>query len=78
MNPEQLEEIKRHFSVVSEALKSDIRWIAECHTTLCHELEEPRGELGDEFKEIQAIQHILEIDISDLKNRIDRLETSQA
>ena len=89
MNPEQLEEIKRHFSVVSEALKSDIRWIAECHTTLCHELEEPRGEIGDELKEMHALpqlsfsqfdqrSHTLETDLSDLKNRIDRLETSQA
>jgi 23S rRNA A2030 N6-methylase RlmJ len=80
MNSEQLEEIKRHFSVVSEALRSDIRRIAEGHTTLCYELEEPRGEIRAEFKEIQAIQHShnLEINLSDLKNRINRLETSQA
>lgn len=80
MNAEQLEEIKRHFSVVSDALRSDIRRIAEVHTTLCYELEEPRGEIRDEFKEIQAIQHshTLEIDLSDLKNRIDRLETSSS
>ena len=79
MNAEQLEEIKRHFRVVSEALRSDIRRIAEGHSTLCHELEEPRGEIRDEFKEIQAIQHshTLEIDLSDLKNRIDCLETSR-
>ena len=79
MNAEQLEEIKRHFSVVSEALRSDIRRIAEGHTTLCHELQEPRGEIRDEFKEIQAIQHshTLETDLSDLKNRIDHLETSR-
>ena len=66
MNSEQLEEIKHHFSVVSEALRSDIRRITEGHTT--------------EFKEIQAIQHShnLEIDLSDLMNRIDHLETSQA
>jgi hypothetical protein len=65
MNSEQLEEIKRHYSVVSEALRIDIRRIAEGHST--------------EFKEIQAIQHShnLETDLSDLKNRIDRLETSR-
>lgn len=79
MNAEQLEEITRHFSVVSEALRSDIRRIAEGHATLCHELRESGGENHDEFKEIQAIQHshTLEIDLSDLKNRIDRLETSR-
>ncbi len=89
MNSEQLEEIKRHFSLVSEALRSDIRRIAEDHTTLCHELEEPRGEIRDEFKERQALpqlsfaqfdQHIhtLETDLSDLINCIDHLEISQA
>ena len=84
MNAEQLEEITRHFSVVSEALKSDISRVAELHATLCHELQEPRGEIRAEFKEIQTLlklsysqfdQHIhtLETDISTLKNRMDRL-----
>lgn len=89
MNAEQLEEIKRHFSVVSEALRSDISRIAVGHATLCHELQEPRGEIRDEFKEMQTLlqlsfcqfdQHIhtLETDISTLKSRIDRLETSRS
>jgi hypothetical protein len=87
MNAEQLEEIKRHFSVVSEALRSDIRRIAVGHATFCQELQEPRGENQDEFKEMQALlqpsffqfdQHIhtLTKDISTLKNRMDRFETS--
>jgi hypothetical protein len=73
MNAEQLEEIKRHFSVVSEALRSDIRRIAECHATLCHEGLEPR-------EEIPLDQHIhtLETDIAALKNRIDHLETNRS
>lgn len=89
MNAEQLEEIKRHFSVVSEALRSDIRRIAEGQATLCHELEEPRGEIRDELKETQAFSrlsfsqfdqhsHTLETDISALKNHIDHLETSRS
>ena len=88
MNAEQLEEIKRHFSVVSEALRSDIRRIAEGHTTLCHELLEPREEIRDEHKEMQAFpqlsfsqldqhSHTLETDLSNLKNRIDHLEVSR-
>jgi len=87
MNAEQLEEIKRHFSVVSEALRSDIRQIAEGQATLQHQLQEPRGENQNEFKEIQAFtqlsfpqfgqhSHTLETDLSDLKNLIDRLEIS--
>ena len=89
MNSQQLEEIKRHFSVVSEALRSDIRRIAEGHTTLCYELEEPHGEIRDELEETHAFSqlsfsqfdqrsHTLETDLSDLKNRIDRLETSRS
>jgi hypothetical protein len=89
MNAEQLEEIKRHFSVVSEALRSDIRRIAVGHAILCHELQEPCGENQDEFKKMQTLlqlslsqfdQHIhtLETDISTLKNHMDCLETSRS
>lgn len=89
MNAEQLEEIKRHFSVVSEALRSDIRRIAEGQATLCHELRESGGENQDEYKEMQTLlqlsfpqldQHIqtLETDLSDLSSHIDHLETSRS
>jgi hypothetical protein len=88
MNAEQLKGIKRHFSVVSEALRSDILRIAEGHATLYHELRESGGENQDEFKEMQTHlqlsfpqldQHIhtLETDLSDLKNRIDHFEVSR-
>jgi uncharacterized small protein (DUF1192 family) len=89
MNAEQMEEIKRHFGVVAEALRSDIRQIAEGHATIRHELQEHRGEIRDEFKEMRALLrlsfpqldqriHTLETDISALKARMDRLETSRA
>ncbi len=52
MNAEQMEEIKRHFGEVAESLRSDIRQIAEGHATIRHELQEHRGEIRDEFKEI--------------------------
>ena len=73
MNADQLEEIKRHFSVVSEALRSDLRRITEGRTALHHQLLEPR-------KEIHLDQHIhaLETDISALKNRINHLETNRS
>ena len=54
MNAEQMEEIKRHFGVVAESLRSDIRQIAEGHATIRHELQEHRGEIRDEFKEMRA------------------------
>lgn len=88
MNADQMEEIKRHFGVVAEALRGDIRQIAEGHTIIRHELHEHRGEIRDEFKEMRALLrlsfsqldqriHDLESDISALKTRMDRLETSR-
>ena len=89
MNAEQMEEIKRHFGVVAEALRSDIRQIAEGHSTIRHELQDLRSEFRDEFKEMRALMRLsfsqldqrirsLESDISTLKARMDRLETSRA
>ena len=52
MNDAQVEEIKRHFGVVAEALRSDIRQIAEGHSGIRHELQEIRDEFRDEFKEM--------------------------
>ena len=55
MNSEQMEEIKRHFGVVAESLRSDIRQIAEGHATIRNELQELRREVRDEFKEMRAL-----------------------
>ena len=89
MNAEQMEEIKRHVGVVAEALRSDIRQIAEGHAAIRHELQEHRGEIRDEFKEMRALLrlsfsqldqrvHTPETDLSALKARMDRLESSWA
>lgn len=59
MNAEQMEEITRHFGVVAEALRSDIRQIAEGHATIRHKLQEHRGEIRDEFKEMRALLRLL-------------------
>lgn len=85
MNREEMEEIKRHFGVVAESLRSDIRQIAEGHATIRHELQDLRSEFKDEFKEMRALLRLsfsqldqrivtLESDISMLKSRMDRLE----
>ena len=58
MNAEQREEIKRHFGVVAEALRSDIRQVAEGHAIIRHELQKHRGEIRDEFKEMRALMRL--------------------
>ena len=89
MNAEQMEEIKRHFGVVVESVRSDIRQIAEGHATVRHELQEHHEEIRDEFKEMRALMRLsfsqldqrirtLESDVTTLKTRMDRLETAQA
>jgi transposase-like protein len=89
MNDAQVEEIKRHFGVVAEALRSDIRQVAEGHSGIRHELQEIREEFRDEFKEMRALMRLsfsqldqrirtLETDISTLNARMDRLETHRA
>ena len=89
MNAEQMEEIKPHFGMVAESLRSDIREIAQGHITIRHELQDLRGELRDEFKEMRALMRLsfsqldqrirtLKSDSSTLKARMDRLETNRA
>jgi len=88
MAPDQLEEIKRHFGVVAEALRSDIQQIAEGHSVIRHELQDMRNEFRDEFKETRALMRLsfaqldqrigtLETELSSLKTRVDRLESSR-
>ena len=55
MEQEQVEEIKRHFGVIAEALRSDVRLVAEGHSVIRREIQEFRGEVGDEFREVRAL-----------------------
>ncbi len=84
-----MEEIKRHFGVVAESLRSDIQQIAEGHAVLRHELQSQREEMRDEFKETTSLInlsftqldqriHSLQSDVSSLKSHVDRLESGQA
>ena len=88
MEDKQVEEIKRHFGVVAEALRGDVRQIAEGHSVLRHEIQEMRKEFRDEFKEMRALMRLsfaqldqrigtLEAELSSLKSRVDGLEASR-
>ena len=72
MNNEEIEEIKRHFGVVAESLRSDIRQIAEGHAVLRNELQSQREEIRDEFKETRAL---LRLSFGQLDKRVDTLES---
>jgi len=89
MNDAQVEEIKQGFGVVAEALRSDIRQIAEGHLGIQRELQQMHDEFRSAFKEMCALMRLsfsqldqriraLETDISTLKARMDRFETSRA
>jgi predicted RNase H-like nuclease (RuvC/YqgF family) len=88
MEREQIEEIKRHFGVVAEALRSDIQQIAEGHSVVRREIQTLREEIRDEFREMRALIRLsfaqldqrigtLEADLASLKSRVDRLESGR-
>jgi hypothetical protein len=59
MEREAVEEIKRHFGVVTEGLRADIRLLAEGHQVLREEfkreLQEFRREVRTEFQEVKTM-----------------------
>lgn len=71
MNEAKVEEIKRHFGVVAEALRSDIRQVAEGHSSIRRELQEIRDEFRDEFREMRAL---MRLSFSQLDQRTRTLE----
>lgn len=75
MEQEQVEEIKRHFGVIAEALRSDVRLVAEGHAVIRREIQEFRGEVRDEFQEVRAL---LRLSFAQLDQRIGRLESGRA
>jgi len=88
MSHEEMEEIKRHFGVIAESLRSDIQQIAEGHDIIRRELQTQHEELKEEFKETKSLMRLsytqldqridtVESDVSALKSRVDCLESSQ-
>jgi len=52
MEKSEMEEIKRHFGVVAEGLRSEIRQVAEGHDAIREEIKRFREEVREEFKEV--------------------------
>jgi hypothetical protein len=52
---ETADEIKRHFSVVAEGLRSEIRLVAESVEGVRGEFGEFKREVAEDFKEVKAL-----------------------
>jgi len=79
------DEIKRHFDVRAESLRSEIRQVAEGLISLDDKTERGFAEVRREFDEVKAMIKFShaelarrldthEHDIADLRDRIERLE----
>ena len=90
MDRESVEEIKRHFGVVAEDLRGEIRLVAESLAGLREEtrrgLEAGRKEFRDEVSELKALIRLsygqldqrltsLETDVADLRSRLEKVES---
>jgi len=79
------DEIKRHFDVTAESLRSEIRQVAEGLISIDNQTERGFAEVRREFDEVKAMIKFShaelarrldshEHDIADLRERIERLE----
>jgi hypothetical protein len=86
MDRESVEEIKRHFGIVAEELRGDIRAVAEGQTRLRGDFDTFRVEVRKEFEETRAMIRLsygelerrivdLETGMHDLRSRVARIET---
>ena len=71
MDRETAEEIKRHFSVVAEGLRSEVRTIAEAQIATNDRLDRVDARMAEEFGELRAI---MRLSFGELDRRIASLE----
>ena len=84
----RFEETQRHFGVIAEDLRTEIRHVAEGHGVIRNEIQTLREENEQAHREIlSAIKfsyaeldqriHVLETEFQTIKTRMDRLEAQQ-
>jgi len=89
MDHETAEEIKRHFNVVAEDLRSEIRTVAEGFIATNERLDRMESRMAEEFGEVKAMIRLslgeldrrirsLETDVTSPRTRLERLETRLA
>ena len=85
MDHEAVEEIKRHFGIVVEDLRSDSRALAEGQAEIRREIGAFRADVAQEFEETRALIRLsygeldrrvksLETEVADLRTRLERVE----
>ena len=85
MDRETADEIKRHFSVVAEGLRSEIRTVAEGLVATNEKIDRLESRITEELNEIKAMIRLsfgeldrriqsLEKDVGSLRARLERLE----
>jgi uncharacterized protein YceH (UPF0502 family) len=85
MDRESADEIKRHLDVVAEALRSDIRVVADAVAATNERLDRFEARVAEEFVEVKAMIRLsfgqldqriraLEENMASLRSRLDRLE----
>lgn len=85
MDRDTAEEIKRHFNVVSEGLRLEIRAVADGVAATNERLDRFEAKVTEELDEIKAMIRLsfgqldrriraLEEDVSSLRTRLERLE----
>ena len=85
MDHETVEEIKRHFGMVAEDLRSDNRALAEGQVEIRREVGALRTDVAQDFEETRALIRLsygeldrrvkgLETEVADLRTRLERVE----
>jgi chaperonin cofactor prefoldin len=85
MDRETAEDIKRHFNVVAETLRSEIRTVAEGVAATNERLDRIESRIEEEFNETRAMIRLsfgeldrrlrtLESDVGSLRARLEKLE----
>lgn len=73
-----VEEIKRHFGVVAESLRSEIRAVAEGQVLLRDELTDLRSELKRDIRDLADVVRLTHTEtgsrLKDLEGRVDVVE----
>jgi hypothetical protein len=74
MNSAEVDEVKRHFNVVAEALRSEIRQVAEGVEGVRFDLTAFKAEVKQEFEETRAM---IRLSYTELDRRLRTLEGRQ-